>query len=437
MGIYDDEKPSQSDQEQEQQKQQYEQPTPPPKRNKGKSKLGYFLSALIGVIVGALLVWLIVPNNLNNDTAGSTTTTQTVKSDPVKVSTDISTATTEAVDKVDDAVVGVVNLQKSQQDLWGSFGNRGSQGSQTSSKESVTEEAGTGSGVIYKKDGDKAYIVTNNHVVEGADELEVRLADGTKVAAKLVGTDIWTDLAVISISSKDVKTVASFGDSSALKKGESVMAIGNPLGLDYYGSVTTGVISGLDRSVPVDLNSDGTADWNAEVLQTDAAINPGNSGGALVNLAGQVIGINSMKISDSQESVEGIGFAIPSDTVVPIIEQLEKNGKVERPSLGVTLADLADVPSYYQQSELNLSTDVTEGVVITGVEKGTAASKAGLEKYDVIVELDGKKVENAIGLRKVLYNDKKVGDTLKIKAYRNGEIINKTVTLTSTLKNES
>lgn len=438
MGIYDDQQPSQPEQQQEQQTRQYQQPTPPPKRNKSKGKFGYFLSALIGVIVGALLVWLIVPNNLNNDTAGSsTTTTQISKSDPVKVSTDISTATTEAVDKVDDAVVGVVNLQKSQQDLWGSFGNGGSQGGQTSTQESTTEEAGTGSGVIYKKDGDKAYIVTNNHVVDGADELEVKLADGTKVSAKLVGTDIWTDLAVISISSKDVKTIATFGDSSALKKGESVMAIGNPLGLDYYGSVTTGVVSGLDRSVPVDLNSDGTADWNAEVLQTDAAINPGNSGGALVNLAGQVIGINSMKISDSQESVEGIGFAIPSDTVVPIIKQLEQNGKVERPSLGVTLADLADVPNYYQQSQLNLSTDVTEGVVITSVESGTAASKAGLEKYDVIVELDGKKVEDSIGLRKVLYNDKKVGDTLKIKAYRNGEIINKTVTLTSTLTNEN
>lgn len=437
MGIYDDQQPSQPEQQQEQQTRQYQQPTPPPKRNKSKGKFGYFLSALIGIIVGALLVWLIVPNNLNNDTAGSSTTTQISKSDPVKVSTDISTATTEAVDKVDDAVVGVVNLQKSQQDLWGSFGNGGSRGGQTSTKESPTEEAGTGSGVIYKKDGDKAYIVTNNHVVDGADELEVKLADGTKVSAKLVGTDIWTDLAVISISSKDVKTVATFGDSSALKKGESVMAIGNPLGLDYYGSVTTGVVSGLDRSVPIDLNSDGTADWNAEVLQTDAAINPGNSGGALVNLAGQVIGINSMKISDSQESVEGIGFAIPSDTVVPIIKQLEQNGKVERPSLGVTLADLADVPNYYQQSQLNLSTDVTEGVVITSVESGTAASKAGLEKYDVIVELDGKKVEDSIGLRKVLYNDKKVGDTLKIKAYRNGEIINKTVTLTSTLTNEN
>ena len=145
----------------------------------------------------------------------------------------------------------------------------------------TTQEAGSGSGVIYKKEGGRAYIVTNNHVVEGAKQLEVTFSDGSKEEAKLVGTDIWTDLAVISISSKKVKTVATFGDSDKLKQGESVIAIGNPLGMDFYGSVTTGVISGTDRTVPVDLNGDGTEDWQAEVLQTDAAINPGNSGGAL------------------------------------------------------------------------------------------------------------------------------------------------------------
>lgn len=413
-------------------------PNQAPKRSKGGSKAGYFFTGLIGVIIGALLVWLIIPNvtNTTNNVA-SNSETQVQTTEPVQLSTDISTDTTKVVAEVDSAVVGVVNMQKTQQDLWGSSPFGGSQQGGTSTKDnsesSITEEAGTGSGVIYKKDGNKAYIVTNNHVVEDADGLEVKLADGTKVEAKLVGTDIWTDLAVISIPSKDVKTVASFGDSSKLKKGESVIAIGNPLGLDYYGSVTTGVISGLNRSVPVDLNSDGTADWNAEVLQTDAAINPGNSGGALINMAGQVIGINSMKISNTQESVEGIGFAIPSDTAVPIINELEKNGKVERPSMGITLADLTDVPAYYQESQLKLPSDITKGVVVSGVQSGTAAAKAGLEKYDVIVEIDGQKVDDAIGLRKILYNDKKVGDEMKVKAYRNGEIINKTLTLTGSL----
>lgn len=412
-------------------------PNQAPRRSKGGSKAGYFFTGLIGVLNGALLVWLIIPNVMNTtNNVASNSETQVQTTEPVQLSTDVSTDTTKVVEKVDSAVVGVVNMQKTQQDLWGSSPFGGSQQggtTQDNNESSITEEAGTGSGVIYKKDGDKAYVVTNNHVVEDADELEVKLADGTKVKAELVGTDIWTDLAVISIPSKDVKAVATFGDSSKLKKGESVIAIGNPLGLDYYGSVTTGVISGLNRSVPVDLNSDGTADWNADVLQTDAAINPGNSGGALINMAGQVIGINSMKISNTQESVEGIGFAIPSDTAVPIINELEKNGKVERPSMGITLADLTDVPSYYQQGQLKLPSDITKGVVISGVQSGTAAAKAGLEKYDVIVEIDGQKIDDAIGLRKILYNDKKVGDEMKVKAYRNGEIINKTLTLTGSL----
>lgn len=412
-------------------------PNQTPKRsNKGGSKAGYFFTGLIGVIIGALLVWLIIPNVMNTSNIAGNSASQVQTTDPVQLSTDISTDITKVVADVDSAVVGVVNLQKTQQDLWGTspfdFGQQGGT-TQENKDTAITEEAGTGSGVIYKKDGKIAYVVTNNHVVDGADKLEVKLADGTKVDAKLVGTDIWTDLAVISIPSKDVKAVATFGDSSKLKKGESVIAIGNPLGLDYYGSVTTGVISGLNRSVPVDLNGDGTADWNAEVLQTDAAINPGNSGGALINMAGQVIGINSMKISNTQDAVEGIGFAIPSDTAVPIINELEQNGKVERPSMGITLADLSDVPSYYQQNQLKLPADITKGVVISGVQNGSAADKAGLEKYDVIVEIDGQKVDDAISLRKILYNDKKVGDEMKVKAYRNGEIINKTLTLTGSL----
>ena len=165
--------------------------------------------------------------------------------------------------------------------------------------DSNTAEAGTGSGVVYKKTGGKAFIVTNNHVIEGASELEVTLSDGTKLPAELIGSDPWTDLAVITVDEDKIKTVAEFGKSASLKPGEPVIAIGNPLGLQFSGSITQGVISGLERSIPVDINEDGQADWNAEVIQTDAAINPGNSGGALVNMSGQVIGINSMKISEA------------------------------------------------------------------------------------------------------------------------------------------
>lgn len=400
---------------------------------KSGSKAGYFFSGIIGVIVGALLVWLLLPSMVGYlpSGVGSSTTTANKTSTP-QVSTEVSTNVTDAVEKTKDAVVGITNIQETQTDLWGNIPFRdGSNG--TNGKSGDTEqEAGSGSGVIYKKVGDKAYIVTNNHVVEGANQLEVTLSDGSKEQAKLVGTDIWTDLAVISISNKKVKTIATFGDSDKLKQGESVIAIGNPLGMDFYGSVTTGVISGKDRTVPVDLNEDGTEDWQAEVLQTDAAINPGNSGGALVNLAGQVIGINSMKISES--TVEGLGFSIPINTAIPVIDELQQKGKVERPSMGVALIDLTDVPEYHQRQTLKLPEEVTSGIVVSEVVKNSPASKAGLKKYDVIVEMDGEKVDNSIALRKILYNKKNVGDQVKVKAYRNGEIIQKTLTLADSSK---
>ncbi len=232
---------------------------------------------------------------------------------------------TTAVEKVSEAVVGISNYQVIQNPLGGGFwfGQGGFSGTQQNEQEQgELQEAGTGSGVVYKIENGEAYIVTNHHVIENAEKLEVTLADGSKKEATLIGSDIWTDLAVIKVDADGIETVANFGDSEVLKQGETVIAIGNPLGLDFYGSVTVGVISGTNRAVPVDLNGDGTEDWQSEVLQTDAAINGGNSGGALVNLNGDLIGINSMKIAS--ESVEGLGFAIPINTVIPIIQQLEE-----------------------------------------------------------------------------------------------------------------
>ncbi|EUJ46647.1 serine protease [Listeria rocourtiae FSL F6-920] len=243
--------------------------------------------------------------------------------------------------------------------------------------------------LFIKKSGGKAYIVTNNHVVEGANKLEVKFSNGKKSEAKLVGTDKWNDLAVLEISDENVTKIAEFGNSDSLKVGETAIAIGSPLGTEFAGTVTEGIVSGLNRTVPVDTNGDGTEDWEAEVIQTDAAINPGNSGGALVNIEGQVIGINSMKIST--ENVEGIGFAIPSNTVEPIIAQLEKNGEVERPSLGVTLRDVDTIPEVQQQQILKLPENVDYGAMVQQVVASSAAEKAGLKQYDVIVEMNGKK----------------------------------------------
>jgi len=383
----------------------------------GGGKGGYFFSGLVGVIIGALLVWLMLPGLVNQ--MPGTTSSSTGKNDTTinQVATEVTTDVISAVDKASGAVVGITNIQEVAS---GGFWN------QQTTQETAT---GSGSGVIYKVDGDKAFIVTNNHVIEGAKQLEVTMQDGSKEQAQLVGSDVWTDLAVISISSKDVKTVATFGNSDVLKQGETVIAIGNPLGLEFYGSVTTGVVSGKDRSVPVDLNGDKVADWQQEVLQTDAAINPGNSGGALVNLAGELVGINSMKIAES--SVEGLGFSIPINSAIPIIEELEKNGEMKRPTMGISLVDLTDVPAFYQQQTLKLPQDVTTGVVITDVVGNSPASKAGVQQYDVIVEMDGEKIETSIDLRKHLYNDKKIGDKLTMKVYRQGKLVEVTLTLTN------
>lgn len=383
------------------------------KEKKGASKAGYFISGLSGIIVGALLMWLLLPSiigpstNSSSETNGTTLNDQQIQQSITEVSSDI----TKAVENVSPAVVGITNIQEVS-----NFWNETSQ-----------QQAGSGSGVIYKIDKDKAYIITNHHVVDRASQLEVTLADGTKEPAQLVGSDIWTDLAVLAINSKNVKTVATFGDSDVLKQGETVIAIGNPLGLEFYGSVTKGIVSGKDRSVPVDLNNDGKEDWQTEVLQTDAAINPGNSGGALINVAGELVGINSMKIAESR--VEGLGFSIPINSAIPIIEELEAHGEVKRPTMGVSLMNLTDVPAFYQKQTLRMPEEITTGVVVSEIMRGSAAEKAGLEQYDVIVEMDGKKIENAIDLRKHLYNEKKVGDTLTLKVYRQGEIVDLQLTL--------
>lgn len=381
--------------------QRFERRAEPPME---KKRRGSFLPALFGAIVGGLLVWFLM------FTVNPTSETKNVEKTPIetgnseKVSLDVTTDVTAVVDDVASAVVGITNVQ-TVRDFW--------------STSETTQEAGVGSGVIYKKAGDKAYIVTNAHVVENAEQLEITFEDGTKTDGRLIGDDIWTDLAVVEISSAHVQTVIDFGDSDALKRGEPVIAIGNPLGLGFAGSVTVGVVSGKDRSIPIDIDKNGVIDWQADVLQTDAAINPGNSGGALINLAGQLVGINSMKISES--TVEGIGLAIPINIAIPIIDHLETTGTVNRPTMGVMLLDVRGVPAREQREVLRLPESVKEGVVVTEILRNSPAAAAGMEKYDVIVEMDGQPIEDMVSLRKHLYNEKEIGDTLKMKIYRDGK----------------
>jgi serine protease Do len=388
---------------------------------------GVFLASIVGAILGAILVIIAIPalanrgilpyqieTNDNNAVESNTNNNDNQNFTQKQIAYDVTTNTTKAVDKAADAVVGINNIQST--NFW------------TDEEGGSEEAAGTGSGVVYKKAGDKAYVVTNHHVVEGATKLEVSFSDGTKIPAKLLGSDVWTDLAVLEVDSAKIKKVAEFGDSDSLKMGEPVIAIGNPLGATFSGSVTQGIISGLKRTIPVDINQDGLIDWNAEVLQTDAAINPGNSGGALINIAGQLIGINSMKIAEN--AVEGIGLSIPINSARPIIDDLEKFGSVKRPYMGVDLKSVSEIPAYYQEEALKLPRSINYGVALRQVVPNSPASQAGLKELDVIVEMDGVKINDVIDLRKHLYQKKKIGEQLKIKFYRDGKQKQTTLTLT-------
>lgn len=394
-------------------------------KQKRKGSGGRFFTGLLGGAVGGLLIVggfylangsTLAPSSSSNN---SSSTSEPAKVSNVKV--DVDSDITSAVEKVQGAVVSVINLQAQQQSSnnpWGDlFGQQQEDSSAENTDDSNLMEASEGSGVIYNKDGDSAYVVTNNHVVEGSDGLEVVMSDGTKVKGELMGTDAVTDLAVIKISSDNVEEVATFGDSSALKVGEPAIAIGSPLGSQYANSVTSGIISSVNRPI-----SDSSSGVNISAIQTDAAINPGNSGGPLVNIAGQVIGINSSKIAStstesSDISVEGMGFAIPSNDVVKIIDQLQKDGKVTRPALGINMVDLSSVTSQQQEQILGVPSSVKSGVVITNVMNATPAEKAGLKQYDVITKVDGEEVTSATDLQSILYG-KNVGDTITITYYR-------------------
>ncbi len=327
-----------------------------------------------------------------------------------------SSKISDMVENLSPAIVGITNLQaQSNSSLFGS----------SSSDSSEDTESGSGSGVIFKKENGKAYIITNNHVVEGASSLKVSLYDGTEVTAKLVGSDSLTDLAVLQISDDHVTKVANFGDSSDLRTGETVIAIGDPLGKDLSRTVTQGIVSGMDRTVSM---STSAGETSINVIQTDAAINPGNSGGPLLNTDGKIVGINSMKISE--DDVEGIGFAIPSNDVKPIAEELLSKGQIERPYIGVSMLDLEQVPQNYQEGTLGLfGSQLNKGVYIREVASGSPAEKAGLKAEDIIIGLKGKEIDTGSELRNILYKDAKIGDTVEVKILRNGKEMTKKIKL--------
>jgi serine protease Do len=260
---------------------------------------------------------------------------------------------------------------------------------------------GTGSGIIISKEG---HILTNHHVIDGAKELFVILSDGKTVEAELVGSDPQSDIAVLKIEHDDL-TVAKIGDSDKVRKGDFVIAIGNPLGHELAGTISFGVVSAASRELQL---NDGRT---MELIQTDAAINQGNSGGALVNMNGEVIGMNTIKFGG--ELVEGLGFAIPSNIFKPIAEEIIKTGKVtypQKPWLGVYILDVTEA--------ISREYGYPVGVLITDIEKDSPAAEAGLKPGDVIIGYNDQKVETSQQL-KAFIEKSKVGEVVDIKLWRN------------------
>ena len=349
---------------------------------------------IVNIIIILLVLALGVTGTLyfmdNNNESGSL-----VKKNVTITSND---SINESIDKVYDSVVVVNNYQ----------GGR---------------LAGYGSGFVYKKEGKYGYILTNNHVVDGASEIKLTLSSGEEVSAEVLGTDEYMDIAVLRMDGDKVLQVAEIGDSTEAKIGDTVFTVGTPVSTEYAGTVTKGIISGENREITVSNNG---SSYMMEAIQIDASINPGNSGGPLVNINGEVIGINSVKLVES--SIEGMGFAIPIEVAMSQIDSLEKGEAIERPVIGVALYDLDSLP-LLGYSDLRIDDSIKSGVIVDSVEEGSDADKAGLERNDIIVEIDGTTVKNSAHLKYLLYKHN-IGDTVKLTIVRGGNEKELTLKLT-------
>ena len=375
-----------------------------------------FVVGFLGGILGTFLTLQTSHSSTSN------TESKQVHSTTVKTAYKNTTSTSEAVDKVKNAVVSVITYSDSS--------NQGLFEKEENSDSQISSE---GSGVIYKKEGKYAYLVTNTHVINGAKKVDILLADGNKVPGEVVGSDVYSDIAVVRISADKAKAVAEFGDSNQLTVGETAIAIGSPLGTDYANSVTQGIISSQGRNVK--LKADNGQNISTRALQTDAAINPGNSGGPLINIQGQVIGITSSKISNNgQTSVEGMGFAIPANDVVNIIKQLEEKGKVVRPALGIQMMDLSNL-STSDLSQLKLPEKISGGVLVRSTLENMPASDK-LQRYDVITKIDDTTIESTADLQSALYSHQ-INDTIKVTFYRDGKQQTTSIKLTKSTEDLS
>lgn len=300
-----------------------------------------------------------------------------------------------AVKKVYDAVVAVENYENG-------------------------EVAGTGTGFVYKVDDKYGYILTNEHVLGEAKSIKVVLTSNEEVNAKVLGKDGYLDLAILQIDKKYVTTIVSIGSSESMNLGDAVFTVGSPLGTNYRGSVTSGILSGKDRLVTTSVSDSDNYDWVMKVLQIDAPLNPGNSGGPLLNVNGEVVGICSLKLID--DKIEGMGFAIPIEYAMSHVESLEHGVKIKWPLLGIGMQEVTD--SNLQTNNISLNNNIKEGVIVTDVKKNTGAEKAGIQKGDVIIKINDSNIKDIAYLKYELYQYQ-AGDTIEVTFIRNGR--NKTV----------
>lgn len=377
----------------------------PNKRIRQKPKFPWFrtvIVALVAGIIGALIVLgvgKLMETTVLNDNGSSVNEASNTENggNTLDGKSDKYDSVNQMINDVSPSIVGVINMQKAQNldDL-------------LKGKSSKAQEAGVGSGVIYQKNNGSAYIVTNNHVIDGASEIKVQLHNSKQVDAKLIGKDALTDMAVLKINETKGTKAINFANSSKVKTGDSVFAMGNPLGLEFANSVTSGIISASERTIDTQTSAGAN---KVNVLQTDAAINPGNSGGALVDINGNLVGINSMKIANEQ--VEGIGFAIPSNEVKVTIKELVENGKIDRPSIGIGLLNVSEIPDQYKDQ---LNTSRKDGAYVAKVD-----GDSGLKEGDIITAIDDKKVKEDTDIRSYLYENKKPGDSVKLTVERKGK----------------
>ena len=281
----------------------------------------------------------------------------------------------------------------------------------------------TGTGFIYKESDNEGYIITNHHVIEKGTSYRITLITGEEYDAKLLGSDEYSDVAVLSIPKEAVIQIATIGKSEETEIGDTVFTVGSPLGKDYMGTVTKGILSGKNRTVTV--NSSTNNSLMLEVLQTDAAINPGNSGGPLLNINGEVIGVNSMKLI--KDEVEGMGFALPIEIVTSLSEKLEKGEKIERPLIGIEMSEVSN-EYYLARQGITIPEDVTKGVVVINVSDDYPAKKAGLQKGDIILSINETEITDAVHFKYLLYKYN-IGDKVQIKYYRDNKILETTMTL--------